>query len=373
MPSTASPSEDRPCQGEQRLASDRGDRRREPLREAGRADRRRRLRARDLRLLPAARDPDAAREAQQRPVLAEPLRRPARDGLRHADHRQRRDSRVPVLPGDHLLACALHVQRGRRDPREHARPRGREAQGAGARFAAPARGLSRAAERAQQARRDRFRDHRDADRLRRERSHREDRAAHPHRSAQADRRGDARGERVLGRLHRALEASFAVPRARRPDAREEDAAAELPARTRPRLEHQRRSEARRVPGDRARDQGPPRRDADPHDAAALDAAGDLHRHQQRPLRACVRGLHALHEPDPPLPRSARAPRDQGVCWAASAITLSPARATRRRAIARRPSRPARPPPKKRSGKSPAFIAASTSAAPTKPRAMSRPG
>ena len=53
------------------------------------------------------------------------------------------------------------------------------------------------------ARRDRLRDHRDADRLRRERPDREDRAAHPHRRAQADRGGDARRQRLLGRLHRA--------------------------------------------------------------------------------------------------------------------------------------------------------------------------
>ena len=46
-----------------RLAPDRRDRRREPLREAGRAARRRRLRARDLGVLPAPRDPDAAGEA----------------------------------------------------------------------------------------------------------------------------------------------------------------------------------------------------------------------------------------------------------------------------------------------------------------------
>ena len=51
-------------QGDQRLAPDRRDRRRQPLREAGRAARRRRLRARDLGLLPAPRDPDAAGEAR---------------------------------------------------------------------------------------------------------------------------------------------------------------------------------------------------------------------------------------------------------------------------------------------------------------------
>ena len=55
----------------------------------------------------------------------------------------------------------------------------------------------------------------------------------------------------------------------------------------------------------------PGRAADPHHAAALDAAGDLHADQQRPLRPGLRGLHALHQPDPALSRPAGAPRDQG--------------------------------------------------------------
>ena len=71
----------------QRLAPDRRDRRRQPLREAGRAARRRRLRARDLGLLPAPGHPDAAGEALERPVLAQPRGRPPGDGLRHARQR----------------------------------------------------------------------------------------------------------------------------------------------------------------------------------------------------------------------------------------------------------------------------------------------
>ena len=55
----------------------------------------------------------------------------------------------------------------------------------------------------------------------------------------------------------------------------------------------------------AADQGPAGCDADPHDAAALDAAGDLHRDQQRPLRPGLRGVHALHQP-----RSGAIP----ICW-----------------------------------------------------------
>src|SRR3989442_700723 len=79
-----------------------------------------------------------------------------------------------------------------------------------------------------------------------------------------------------------------VPRARRPDAGEEEPAAELSERPGPRPDDRRRPGAGRVPGDRGSHQGPARRDADPHDAAALDAAGDLHRHQRRPLRPGLR-------------------------------------------------------------------------------------
>ena len=229
-----------------------------------------------------------------------------------------------------------------------------------------------------QARRDRLRDHRDADRLRRERPHREDRAAHAHRGAPADRGGDARRQRLLGRLHRARQAPGAVPRARRADAREEDAAAELPEGARPGPVDQRRPEAGRVPGDRRGDQGPARRAADPHHAAALDAAGDLHRHQQRPLRPGLRGLHALHQPDPALSRPAGASRHQGAAGTASATTcMQPARSRRApsgAAARKRRAKPQRHGAEARAaGKPPARIAAPTSAAPTRPRATSRPG
>ena len=76
-------------------------------------------------------------------------------------------------------------------------------------------------------------------------------------------------------------------------------------------------------------QGPARRGADPHDAAALDAAGDLHRHQQRPLRPGLRGLHPLHQPDPPLSRPAGAPRHQGAARRQALPARAPRRRTRR--------------------------------------------
>ena len=108
-----------------RLAAGGRDRRRQPLREARRAARRRRLRARHLGVLPAPRDSDAAGEALQRPVLAEPRGRPAVHGVRHARHRRRRDPGLPVLPGHDVLAGALHLHRGGGHPGQHARPRGR--------------------------------------------------------------------------------------------------------------------------------------------------------------------------------------------------------------------------------------------------------
>ena len=54
--------------------------------------------------------------------------------------------------------------------------------------------------------------------------------------------------------------------------------------------------------------------------------------EHRPLRPRVRGLHALHEPDPPLSRPAGAPRDQG---AAREPALSDRRPTRRASRRRR--------------------------------------
>ena len=87
----------------------------------------RRLRARHLGVLSAPRDPDAAREAVQRPVLAEPERGPAGDGVRHGRRHRRRDRRLPVLPGGDPLARAADLHRGGRGAGQHARPRGRSA------------------------------------------------------------------------------------------------------------------------------------------------------------------------------------------------------------------------------------------------------
>jgi ribonuclease R len=68
---------------------------------------------------------------------------------------------------------------------------------------------------------------------------------------------------------------------------------------------------RRVSANRRSHQGPARGAADPHHAAAFHATGDLHAHEPGPLWSGVRGLHALHQPDPALPGSAGASRHQG--------------------------------------------------------------
>jgi hypothetical protein len=160
---------------------------------------------------------------------------------------------------------------------------------------------------------------------------------------------------------------------------------DLPEGARARPLDRRRSTSGGVPGDRRRDQGPSRRGADPHHAAPLHAAGDLHRRQQRPLRTRLRGLHALHEPDPALPGPARAPRHQGAARGAplraqgargqlrsrgSARAGCPQRRRRRRSPSIRSSRRVA---RSTRGRPPAPIAAPTSGGPTRPRATSKPG
>ena len=102
-------------------------------------------------------------------------------------------------------------------------------------------------------------------------------------------------------------------------------------------------------------------------------------HQQRPLRPGLRGLHALHQPDPALSRPAGAPRDQGAAATASATSCRAAdagdarrQARGRRASARKApaSRSSRPRAERRAaglGGRRRCTAAPTSAAPTKPR------
>jgi ribonuclease R len=116
-------------------------------------------------------------------------------------------------------------------------------------------------------------------------------------------------ECMRGRLHEAQQASGTVPCARGPDGREAGKSAYLPARHGPHARWRRHAARQRLRGADGAHSRPARRaDAADH-AAAFDAAGGLQPGQYRPLRPRVRSVCALHEPDPPLPRSADAPCD----------------------------------------------------------------
>ena len=97
--------------------------------QAGRAARRRCLRARDLGVLPAPRDSDAAGEAVERPVLAESGGRPAvRWSATCSSTRDGEVKAYQFYPGRDPLGRAPHLHRSRRHPRQHARPGGGRAQ-----------------------------------------------------------------------------------------------------------------------------------------------------------------------------------------------------------------------------------------------------
>ena len=97
----------------QRLPPDRRDRRRRRTTSATAMRSTRRARARHVGLFSAARDPDAARGAVERAVLAQARRRPPVHGLRHGGStRAGRDHGVRVLPGGDALARAAHLHAG---------------------------------------------------------------------------------------------------------------------------------------------------------------------------------------------------------------------------------------------------------------------
>ena len=108
------------------------------------------------------------------------------------------------------------------------------------------------------------------------------------------------------------QAPGAVPRARRPDAREARGAAELPARA------GHRAAASATTRRRARSRPSPRPPKDRADAAQIHTM--LLRSMQQAIYTSANAghfglayerLHALHQPDPSLPRPAGAPRHQG--------------------------------------------------------------
>ena len=205
----------RPAQG---LEADRRDCRCQSLREAGRRARRRGAEPLHVGVLPATRHPDAAGETLQRPVLAEPERRPPRDGVRLRDQRQGRGRRLPVLSRDDALACTADLHRcvggavGARLARRAARRRPAAAP------AEPVCALRNAGAGPRGARCHRPRDDRNVHRVRPERAHRQDPAARAQRRPQADRGMHAGGQRVRRRFPRARQAAEPVPRARRTDA-----------------------------------------------------------------------------------------------------------------------------------------------------------
>ena len=292
---------------------------------------------------------------------------------------RRRDRRLPVLPGGDQLARAADLHRSGRGAGQHARPRGQRR--------APLvphllhlhevyRALLK-----QRARRGAVDFETTETQIVCDDNGRieKHRAAHAQRRAQADRGGDARRQRLRGRVHRRGRAPGAVPRARRADAREARRRCRTTCGARHRAAPQRRPDARRDPGDRAGDArtGPTRTQIHTMLLRSMQQAIYTARNSGH-FGLAYDGLHALHEPDPALPRPAGAPRDQGD---ARRATL-PADAA---LVARMPPSAAQGwqgaaeagqggvAGDRSLGSRRRALAAPTSAAPTRPRATSRPG
>ena len=112
-------------------------------------------------------------------------------------------------------------------------------------------------------------------------------AARAQRCPPPDRGMHAGRQRVQRGFHSAGQAARPVPRARGPDAREAGHPARLPEGAGAGPVDQRHATPERVPAHRRRHQGPARRRADPHDAAAFDEPSHVHARQQRPFRPGV--------------------------------------------------------------------------------------
>ena len=289
-----------------------GDRRRQPLRAPRRRARPRRARARHLGVLPAARDPDAAGEALERPVLAQPERRAPRDGVRDGDHAAGRGGALRVLRRGVPLARAPDVHRGLAEALVRAR-RPRTSQCSTSVFKALL------AERNRRGAID-FETRRDAHGVRRARQDREHRARAAQRRAPPDRGMHAGGQRVRRQLPRraaSIRRSTACTTCRRPRrwprcaSSSPSSACTLPGGEIPRP----KDYAQLLERIRKRPDFAPAAD----DPAALAQAGGVQPEQRRPLRPRLRRLRALHLADPALPGPARAPRDQGACLRASSM------------------------------------------------------
>ncbi|MNM93976.1 hypothetical protein D3C81_1063650 [compost metagenome] len=208
-------------------------------------------------------------------------------GLRRGDHGQGRAQGLPVLPGGDALQGAPDLQRGLGRAVEHQGSRGAQARRPGAPSAEPVRAVPGSAQGATRARGNRLRHHRDLHRLQRAGQDRADPAAHPQRRAPADRGVHADGQRLRGRLPRALQASGAVPHPRGPERGKTQESAGVPAHVRPVTGRRRQAAGIGLRRGDGQDQVPPGRGDAPDHAAALDAAGGLQPRQHRPLRSRV--------------------------------------------------------------------------------------
>ena len=164
-----------------------------------------------------------------------------------------------------------------------------------------------------------------------------------------------------------------------PTPEKKDAAAELPEGDRPRADDQRRPDARRVPGHCRGHQGRgPTRSRSTRCCCARCSRPSTPPINSGHFGLAYRRLHALHQPDPALPRPAGAPRHQGDSGGKTATiadlpTPGEAHAKLRaggRAAASAASRRRRAVGRPGGG---GCTAAPTSAAPTRPAATSRPG
>ena len=168
---------------------------------------------------PAPRDPDAARGAVERALLAQAGRRPPVHGLRDG-HRPREGAiaKLQVLSGRDALARAPHLHAGLELAVATRRSAPREAKPLLPQLDRSLRALPRAQGGARGARRDRLRHGRDAARVRRAGQDRAHRPGRAQRRAQADRGMHARGERLhrgVPRSGTSIRRSTACTRARR--------------------------------------------------------------------------------------------------------------------------------------------------------------
>ncbi len=139
----------------------------------------------------------------------------------------------------------------------------------------------------------------------------QDRARAEERRAPPDRGVHARGQRERLALPRAEGAARALPRPRGAHAREARGAALDAQGLRAHARGRRQAPRQGLRAAACAHQGQALRRHAADGDAALALAGGVQPGERGPLRARVRRVRALHLADPPLPRPARAPRDQG--------------------------------------------------------------